>query len=355
MTITVKSNSCIYCGATQNLCPHSHIVPINLGTFKNQPTLHYRVCAVCEAETGKCEEVLAKCGPEALFIADLGIKGRHKNSTSPFERKHAGHGPIKMKSKIPGFNDEFLFKPKGDGKNAEFLNQISIKDFTGKWHQIPVSNIKDLNLKRLQQLIKAENIKNQISEVFTTGENDEAINHMFSLLKQLFKGDEKIEKINPFEGVIKSSGQLIYDERYFRVIARIAFYYYLEFNEIGHRGSEPIFKPIRDFILYGKGKIADFISKHEGYFVNNPEMASTFGHIFYSEVTSKSIIVREQLFIGPKHNPPYYKIIISKNPFLIEIPRQVFGHNYSYLPLDQEREYSGTIHKLAVANRIKIL
>jgi hypothetical protein len=296
---------------------------------------------------------LAKCGPEALFIANLGIKGRHKNSVSPFERKHAGHGPIKMKDKIPGFDDEFLFKPKGDGGNAEFLNQILIKDSTGQWYQVPVANISNLDLEGLQHLIKAENIKNPISEVATIGENNETTDHIFSLLKQIFKGDEKTEIINPFQGVIKGSGRLTYDDRYFRGIAKIAFHYYLAFNEIGHIGSEPIFKPIRDFICYGKGKTDDFISKHKGYFVKNPEIASTFGHIFYSEVTSGSIVTLEQLFVGPGYNPPYYKIIISKNPFLIEIPRQAFGHNYVYLPHDQRKQYDGTFHELAIANRIK--
>jgi hypothetical protein len=350
---SIKFDPCIYCGSTQNLCRQSHVVSRSLSTFKNQPSLHYKVCRTCEEEFGKCEEVLAKCGPEALFIANLGIKGRHKNSTSPFERKHAGHRPIKMKSKIPGFDDEFLFKPKGDGGNAEFLNQILIKDSTGQQHQIPVPNIDNLNTEKLQQLIKAENIRNPISEVAAIGESNETTNHIFSLLKQIFKGDEKTEIINPFRGIIKGSGRLTYDDRYFRGIAKMAFHYYLAFNEIGHMGSELVFKPIRDFIRYSKGKRENFISEYKGYFVKNPETALTFAHIFYSETTSKSIITLEQLFVGPEYNPPYYKIIISKNPFLIEIPRQVFGHNYSYLPFDQKKQYDGTIHKLAIANQIR--
>jgi len=351
---SIKFDPCIYCSSTQDLCRQSHIVSRNLGTFKNQPSLHYKICKTCEGEIGKCEEQIAKSGREALIREDLGIKGRHKNSISSFERKHSGHGPIKMKARIPGIDDEFLFKPKGDEKNVEFLNQILLKDSAGRWHQIPVPNISKLDLDSLQQLIKAENIKNPISEVAATGENNEATNHIFSLLKQIFKGDEKIDTISPFEGRIKCSGRLTYDDRYFRGIAKIAFHYYLAFNEIGHLGSEPIFEPIRNFIRYGKGKKQDFISEHRGYLVKNPEIASTFGHIFYSEVTSKSIVTLEQLFVGRGYNPPYYKIIISKNSFLIEIPRQVFGHNYSYLPLDERKQYDGTLHKLAIANRIKI-
>ncbi len=114
---SIKSDSCIYCGMTQNLRRQSHIVPRNLGAFKNQSSLHYRVCKTCEEEIGKCEEVLAKCGPEALFIANLGIKGRHKNHTSPFRRRHAGHEPIKME--IPSVKTTPIPKKPDNAKSIE--------------------------------------------------------------------------------------------------------------------------------------------------------------------------------------------------------------------------------------------
>jgi len=349
---STQSDSCIYCGTTQNLCRQSHIVSRNLGAFENQPSLHYKVCKTCEGEIGKCEEQIAKSGLEALIRENLGIKGRHKNSISSFERKHSGHGPIKMKAKIPGIDDEFLFKPKGDEKNAEFLNQILLKDSTGKWHQIPVPNISKLNLDNLQQLIKAENIKNPICEAATIGENNEATNHIFSLLKQIFKGDEKTDIIEPFQGIIKYSGRLTYDDRYFRGIVKIAFHYYLAFNNIGHQGHERIFQPVREFIRYGKGRKQDVISEHKGYFVEQLRQGwrpPTYGHILYSEATNKNIIARVQLFVGPEYDPPYYEVVLSRNPFSIKIPRQAFGHNYSYLPHNQRKQYDGTFHELAMS------
>jgi hypothetical protein len=333
-------------------------MPVSLGSFKQQPTLHQRVCETCDREIGKCEEQIVKNAPEALLKSFLGIKGRHKNkSTSPFERRHSGHGPIKMKGVIPGIKNKILVKPIGDGKNVEISNQIIITDSNAKDHHIPLYDIDSLNTEKVKQIIKSTGVK-QISGVSVTGENNEITNRIFSLLKKIFSGDEEAEIIKPFQGIIKTTGSLTYDDRYFRGIAKIAFHYYLAFNTMGHWGNEVIFKPIRDFVRHGKGKVEDFISKHKGYFVENLKQGwspPTYGHFLYSELTNKSIITKVQLFLGPEYDPPYYEIILATKPLSIEISRQVFGHNYAYLPDNQKNQYSGTLHKLAIANKIRLL
>jgi hypothetical protein len=116
--------SCIYCGKCKNFC-EAHIVPESLGKFKNMPKQKSLVCADCDYEIGKAEEQLAKCSSEAIFRVHLDIQGKKKHKkSSPFRRKHAGQGPIELKTKIPGRNYEVLVEPLGDGKNVQPLPQL---------------------------------------------------------------------------------------------------------------------------------------------------------------------------------------------------------------------------------------
>jgi len=313
MMKSIKSDSCIYCGSTQNLCRQSHIVSRNLGTFKNQPSLRYRVCKTCEGEFGKCEEVLAKRGPEALFIANLGIKGRHKNYTSPFRRRHAGHEPIKMEINYPGTNHKMLVEPLGDEKNCQITPHIEISNSKGEKERIVLEDPDSLTAENLSKLILSSKVKNP-SKVWPRMQSNDQVDKIFDLLKELglYKSEEMAEDIEPFVGTVKTSGQSTWDERRFRAIAKMAFHYYLAFNEIGHVVSELIFKPIRDFVCHGKGKTDDFISEHKGYFVKNPEIASTFGHIFYSEVQVKVLFCLEHCLFGLGYDQPYIRLFICQ-------------------------------------------
>ncbi len=340
---------------TQNLRRQSHIVPRNLGAFKNQSSLHYRVCKTCEEEIGKCEEVLAKRGPEALFIANLGIKGRHKNHTSPFRRRHAGHEPIKMEINYPGTNHKMLVELSGDEKNCQIAPHLEISNSKGKKELIVLENPDSLTAENLKKLILSSKIKNP-TKVWPRMQSNDHVDRIFDLLKEcgLYKSEEMAEDIEPFVGTVKTSGQTTWDERRFRAIAKIAFHYYLAFNNIGHQGHEHIFQPVREFIRYGKGRTQDVISEHKGYFVEQLKWGwrpPTDGHILYFEVTEDSIVTKVQLFVS---HLPYYDVILSHNPFSIKIPRQASGHNYAYLPHDQRKQYDGTFHELAIANRIKM-
>jgi len=298
-----------------------------------------------------------KNGPEALLRSFLGITGRHKDkTTSPFERGHAGHGPIKAKASIPGIKNQLLVKPKGDGRNAEILNQIIITDSGGEDHHLPVYDIENLSVEKVIQIIKSAEVR-QVKEVAVTGENNDITDYLYSLLKQVFSGDEETEFIKPFEGTIKATGSLAYDERYFRGIAKIAFHYYLAFTTVGHRGNEALFDPIRRFVRDGRGRVQDFVSKHEGYFVEGLKQGwrpPTYGHILYSNLTNKTITTRVQLFVGPDYDPPYYAVCLATDPLSIAIPRQTFGHNCAYLPPDEQSQYAGTFHELAIANQIRL-
>jgi len=349
-------NKCIYCGSSQKLCRSSHIVPRCLGTFKNQPTLRYKVCRDCEEAIGQCEDILAKCAPEALFKANLGIKGRHEKPTSPFRRKHAGNGPIKMKIKYPGTDHEMLVEPIGDGKNCQIVPHIEIRDANGNKKQIIVEDPNSLTADKLKKLVFSTEIKNP-KKIWPRMQSNEQVDRIFDLLKEcgLYESEEMAEDIKPFEGIVKAGGQIIGDGRRFRAIAKIAFHYYLNYNGFNHTGEEYFFTPIRDFIRYGKGDLKDFIVEKKGYFVEQLKHGwkpPTYGHIVVATVNDKFINVKIQLFVGPNYEPPYYEVFVSGNPFKIKIPETIFGHNYAYTDNKGEKDYDGSFHQLLATKLI---
>ncbi len=351
-----STSKCIYCNSFQDLCRSSHTVSRCLGTFKNQPTLRYKVCKKCEEAIGKCEHILAKCAPEALLKANLGIKGRHEKSTSPFRTKQAGHGPLKMKIKYPGTDYEMLVEPIGDGKNCQISPHIEIRDANGNKKQIIIEDPDSLTANKLKQLIFSTEIKNP-TKVWPRMQNNEQVDKIFDLLDEcgLYGSEEMAEDIKPFEGIVKAGGQIIWDERRLRAIAKIAFHYYLNYNSFEHSGYEDLFMPIRDFIRYGKGNLKDFIIEKKGYFVEQLKRGwkpQTYGHIIAATVNDRFINVKIQLFVGPNYEPPYYEVLLCRNIFKIGIPETVFGHNYVYFEDDKKQNYSGSIHQLLATKLI---
>ena len=347
---------CIYCDTSQSLCRRSHIVPRCLGTFKDQPTLRYKVCEDCEGAIGKCEDILAKCAPEALLKANLGIKGRHNKSTSPFRRRHAGHGPIEMKIKYPGTEYEMLVEPLGDGQNCQIVPHIVISDSNGNKKQIIIEEPDSLTAEELKKKIFSTEIKNPV-KVWPRMQNNDQVDRIFELLKEcrLYTSEEMVEEIKPFEGIVKAEGQTTWDERRFRAIAKIAFHYYLNYNNFKHNGHEDIFIPIRDFVRYGKNNFKDFIVEKRGYFIEqlkNGWKPPTYGHIVVATVNKRIINVKIQLFVGPNYEPPYYEVQLSENAFKINIPETIFGHNYVYADDKEKMNYDGSMHQLLATKLI---
>jgi hypothetical protein len=163
------------------------------------------------------------------------------------------------------------------------------------------------------------------------------------------------EDIKPFEGIVKAEGQMTWDERRFRAIAKIAFHYYLNYNNFKHTGYEDLFLPIRNFVRYGKGDLKNFIIEKKGYFVEQLKRGwkpPTYGHIIVATVNDRFINVRIQLFVGPNYEPPYYEVLVSENPFKINIPETIFGHNYAYTDDKEKKDYDGSIHQLLATKLI---
>lgn len=353
-----SETKCVYCDAVNPKWAKAHVVPRLMGTFKNQPTLLKRVCAVCDKEIGKCEALLAKCTIEAVILKHIGIVGRHKDKSSPpFRRGHSGYPPIRMTTVLPGYEKEVRVEPIGDSKNVDILPQLILIDAQGNREELAINNPDCISLTVLSLLVKKCSEGN-IKELEVIGISNE----QFILIKHVFRktgitfdpADDA--KIPPLQAQVLVKGCVTYDTRYFRAVAKIAFHYFLLHSKL-FDGSESEFEMIRRFIRYGEGGECDFLEKNNQPIAQDPsgkDRPPYYGHVLRTEITSKSIAVCVQLFIGHDYKPEWYRVLLSQKKRVIFLQTEEFGHYYKYLEPDKRSHYDGVIENLTVAQIIKI-
>ena len=343
---------CIYCGRSDVKFCKSHVLPRGLGKFQNQPTLLHRVCGECDSAIGKFEDQFIHCGIAAFFRNKIGIKGR-----SSFRRGHVGRPPIETIARDPITKYEILVEPTDDGQNFQSLPQLIVDDTKGNCARITLFNKKDITAELLSDEIKKTRLKGKL-KVTPFGLTQTQEDHIFSLLKI------SIVETSGGDGFsiipVQTKSKLTCDERYFQALAKIAFHYYLISEQSYHNGSESIFDPLRQFIRYGKGDIDSFVNQKRGHLTVDTAKGlrpKFYGHLFVGHLNRTAVIVNLQFFIGPGCYPPYYQVLLARNPFTVAIPLVSFGHHYVYFnpdELQKHQGYNGIVQKLGAANHIII-
>ncbi len=352
--------SCIYCGKCKNFCD-AHIVPESLGKFKDMPKQKGLVCADCDHEIGKAEEQLAKCSSEAIFRVHLNIQGKKKHrKSSPFRRKHAGQGPIELKTKIPGRNYEVLVEPLGDGKNVHPLPQLVLLNSNGDHDHIMFQDPMKTTVQYLKNALQESSLKGNL-RLETVGMTNEEVDYVFNLFKDMgiFINEEDIPDSEKFPGEqfypnVPIHGPIVVDARYFRAIAKIGFHYFLQYSEY-FSGREECFTPVKDFIRNGKGNAKQFVSQHRGNLVSDLNYGlrpKYYGHFIIGDFSNNMTTAYVQLFIGQDSNPPYYKVSLGKDCLHIQLEDTIFGHFFSYYPPGNRSRYTGEIQQLGATSRI---
>jgi len=326
-----------------------------MGSFKNQPTLKYRVCKKCDREIGKCEEQLIKCGPEALFRIILGIIGRSgSTSTSPFHRKHAGSGPIECKVKYPNTDYEVLVELIPGTGEFQPLSQIVLIGSDGQCEQILFTD-KNATSRILKERISSIKLVKPW-KIWLFGMLEEEQEIALNLLKAegINIGEELKENIQPCNEPVESITTVQVDKKYFRAVVKVSFHYFINYSEY-FSGSEPTFEAVRRFIRYGEGEIDCFVRQRRGNLVR--ELSKNFrpkyyGHFLIGSFCRNIIHGKVQFFIGHDSDPPYFEVILARNPFSISLPPETFGHFYVYFSPDKRKQYDGKMEKLGVSQRI---
>ena len=346
-------SKCIYCHSDKELWARSHTLPEGLGTFENQVTLHKKVCQRCEHETGRCEEQLLRCGPEAFLRIALGIQ----TSTKPFRRRFSGQGPLKFKARYPNTDYYVLVEPIPNTHNTEPLPQIVIVPASGECEQILVTET-DITAQEIEERIRATGIKGEVTLWPIASTEEEQIG-LFELLKQSqgFRGIEGDGDILPSIEKVDVIGTITVDRRYFRAIAKIAFHYFVAYNE-EFGGSESCFEPIRRFVRYDEGDTDAFVHQKRGNLVQELNMGyrpKHYGHFLIGFTGRESIRTSVQLFIGKDIDPPYYDVLLGENPRRIWRQNRRFGHFYAYHEPEKRTQFAGTMIRLHEERFIKIV
>lgn len=353
-----SETKCVYCDAVNPKWAKAHVVPRLMGTFKNQPTLFERVCADCDKEIGKCEALLAKCTIEAVLLKHIGIVGRHRDkSSSPFRRGHSGSPPIRITTILPGYENEARVEPIGDSKNVDILPQLILIDAQGNREELAINNPDCISLPEWRLLVQ-KCLDGSVKDLEAIGLSNEQfilIKHVFHEIGITFDPADDA-KISPFQAQVLVKGCVTYDKRYFRAIAKIAFHYFLLHSKV-FDGSEAEFGTICRFIRYGEGDEWDFLEKNNKPIAQDPsgeDRPPYYGHVLRTEITSKSIAVCIQLFIGHDYKPEWYRVLLSQKERRIFLQTEEFGHYYKYLEPDKRSQYDGVIENLTVAQILKI-
>jgi hypothetical protein len=348
---------CLYCDSVDPKWAKAHVLPRLLGTFENQPTLHQRVCAICDKEIGKCEELIAKCTVEAVLLKHIGIIGRHKGkSSSPFRRGHSGHPPIRMATTLPGYGSEVRVEPIGDSNNVDILPQIILVDAEGNREEIVINNPDCISVAEWLLLLKkclSGGVKHL--EALVSDEQFLLIKRVLPEFGITFDSADDA-KISPFRGQVLVKGSMTYDKRFFRAVAKIAFHYFLIHSTLFH-GTEDEFQAIRRFVRCGDGDERDFIEKVDepiAHDISGADRPPYYGHILRTEITPKGIWVCVQLFIGHNYKPQWYRVLLSRKAHRIFLPSEEFGHYYRYLEPDKRTQYDGVIERMAVAQTLTL-
>lgn len=353
-----SKKTCIYCGSQETIFAHAHALPRSLGNFKNHPTLLDRVCSACDTEIGKCEEQLVKCTSIAILRLALEITGRSRDlSTSSFRRKYTGHGPLRFIAQYPGTNYEILTEPIPRTKNWQPIPQIVIVAPNEDNKQILINeNVTfDEFEKQIRQCISTFNQKGCF-KIWAIAATVEEQDHIIEILRKtkIYNGEDIDDKIKPCFESTEIIGTIEVDTRYFRAIAKIAFHYFLIHNN-DFSGYESCFEPIRRFIRYGEGE-NDFVVQKKGNLVadiNQGYRPKYYGHFLISSVNNSNLVTDVQLFIGHDLDPPYYTVLLGKNPRTIILPTQQTGHFYSYFEPENRKEYTGEMQELHYFRYIK--
>jgi len=169
-------------------------------------------------------------------------------------------------------------------------------------------------------------------------------------------GEELKEDMSPCNKPVKSVTRVCVDKRYFRSVAKIGFLYFINYSDY-FDGSESVFDGVRRFIRYGEGEIDCFVHQRRGNLVR--ELSKNFrpkyyGHFLIGSFCRNIIHAKVQFFIGRDSDPPYYEVILARDPFNISVPPETFGHFYVYFSPDQRQQYDGKMEKLGVSQRIII-
>jgi len=239
-SLTPSTMRCIYCGGNVGRHKGDHLIPAALGEFRKAPHFH-RVCKYCNHSFSEFEKHALHSGAIAHPRAILKPPDRRGTRiTSPRDRTEYGIERGDHTEPVRPLYDEYRTHAPEDS--------FVVKDKEGRQYSLRLTP--EMTRDSIQRWLEKNGIDLQIAWVHCSASNFDFFFNMtrslpgISYAKVLPDTPEGTHQIE-----IRMSYQM--DEKHFRLIAKIAFHYYLCFTKRFVRGDEPQFRLIREFIHNG--------------------------------------------------------------------------------------------------------
>ncbi len=349
---------CIYCSTAMDPAKGQgdHIIPSQLGEFRYDRRFR-RICPACNNRIGRAEQHFLQCGPEALFrqIVAPALKRRPKNRASIGRSAH-GAPPPKALIETHG-HTQIVHPIEGTANDVEPIDQLVIRNRAGSDQHIRLH--RGMRPDQLRQKADAAGI--QDAQAVWLDCADANWEHFRSLVGEVWPQCNLVALPATEIGTHRVKGGMLFTvtDAYFRVIAKIAFHYYLVHNRRNMRGDEPKFEGLRRFILEEKGDPANFVT------AGGSRMAVSFGvlstgaallpsqwcHTLGAIDEPAAIVGYVRLFAGPMCAGQPYEVRLAQSDHRISLPQPAFGHVYRYARDQATKGYTGDVSSATIIRR----
>lgn len=352
-TPTKPTIPCIYCG--QHKAPdREHVIPRNLGTYRNLKHLTRHVCRDCNGALSPLDQIFARTGPEALFRHIARVSGRrYHRPVNPFYYHLNDQGGLRVMGKHPEYPFDVLWEPQpGPGREATEARQIVFK-VRGRYDAValPQTGVRDF----LKEQIHLRKLEDAEPVCFFAGDAEDDPEHVE--VRQAL--DDLCEKKGTTKPVKTSAGHVItvraaFDitRDYLRAVTKVAFHYFL-LQQPRFTGAEPIFEAARRFITNGENfdnqcrlvpPITEEVLRIGGL--------SNWTHFLAGEITYDEFAVRVQLFVGPDTVPPTWRVRLARNPSPIHQYTEAFRHKFMLFAQPAADGFQGEMLPLSAATAV---
>jgi len=351
-----KSAECIYCGELfdPTAGEGDHVLSAQLfGLFEGEKRFR-GLCKACNNKIGRLEQGA--------------IRGSHLGFYRFLVRPKPGR-PNKSGCLIPrGISraTQPKFTVESDGRtqlielNDEhpecgvLVDQLELYDDKGNHDQVRLYS--GMGVERLRSEIQSSRVKHPTTWIVNSSQSLSA--EFLSLVSQVLTASktEELEGVDPgiYEGYTSAVFSVTKD--FFRVLAKIAFHYYLVHNPRSFKGDESGFEHLRRFILDGTGDVEELFKtsgpQFQTPFVRTPSGAfcpKFWCHILAAAEEKGSIVAYLQFYLGPGSIPDPHYITLGRSDSRLVLPNPAFGHVYE---VEQDRsdnyKYAGKVYELSM-------
>lgn len=296
-------------------------------------------CSECNNRIGASEAQLIRCGPEAIAMR-ISDPPRRREQSKAWIGAMGAPAP-RMTGKYAGVH--FVIRPNnGDPSDPEPQETIAYVDdngaLLGAVEVSPKMSSQSVRAK-LDSIGAVDPAKLQFHILQRNSE------WMEGVLAELFPGKALKDKPTIEAGeeyTIEGKIDYVFNDHYYRAIAKVAFHYFLVYSRLGAKGDEPEFEALREFIKTGKNGSQHFKgTRNSPVYFGSPyggqHGCSNWFHTLAADCTQDWIVVYLHLFVGPPDHmaQPHY-VLLGRAPAVARMPNP-FAHIVAWTPGDRSK------------------